>query len=80
MAIYNRYYLSRNQDFPEADLWAEMSGTSCGKPELRLYSRDENGPRALVTLDLPEALRLQSLLSEKFIPYSTQYTKQETVE
>lgn len=80
MAIYNRYYLSRNQNFPETELWAEMRGTTCGDPELKIFGRNEEGPQMLVKLNFAEAVRLQNLLSEKFVKCSSQFLHKETLE
>lgn len=68
----NRYYIAHDPNFPEGYLWAEMSGTSCGDPELRICGKSEDGAVTVLTLSLAEAFRLVKVLG-KFIEYSGAY-------
>lgn len=69
----NRYYICKDPAFPESDLWIEMTGTSCGNPILKICGKNENGPVTILNLSLAEACRLESILSEKFIKFSSDY-------
>lgn len=80
MALYNRYYLKRDQSFPEMEIWTEMTGTACGDPELKIFGRNEDGPQVLVKLNFAEAVRLKNVLDDKFLAFSSKFLQQETAE
>lgn len=69
----NRYYICKDPAFPESDLWIEMTGTSCGNATMQICGKNENGPVTILVLSLAEACRLEKILSEKFIPYSSNF-------
>lgn len=72
----NKYYIYKDPDIPETDIWCEMTGTDCGDPELQICGEDENGPVTVLNLNLAKACRLEKILSEKFIPFCTNFVQQ----
>jgi len=69
----NKYYICKDPNFPEADLWVEMTGTGCGNPALQIYGKNENGPVCVLNLSMAEAARLEKILSEKFLAFSANF-------
>lgn len=76
----NRYYIAHDPNFPEGDLWVEMTGTSCGDPELQIRGKNEDGPVTVLNLSLAEACRLEKVLMDKFINYSGAYLQRSETE
>ena len=60
----NRYYICRNPEFPEADLWIEMKSTTCGNSTLQIRGKNENGPVTIICLSMAEVSRMQKIFSE----------------
>ena len=69
----NKYYICKDPNFPEADLWCEMTGTTCGNAQLQICGKNEQGTVVILSLSLAEASRLERVLTDKFIRYSTSY-------
>ena len=60
-----RYYLQRDANLPEADLWADMADTQASYPKLLIYTNIDGKPAKLVTLPATAANRMVSVV-EKF--------------
>ena len=69
----NKYYICKDPNFPESDLWVEMTGTSCGNPALQIFGKNENGSVCILNLSMAEAARLSAILSEKFLTFSAAF-------
>ena len=76
----NRFYIARDPDFPEGDVWIEMHGTSCGNPVLEVWGKNPDGPVKVICLSMAEACRLEKVLSEKFVPFSSAYLQRSDLE
>lgn len=75
----NKYFICHDPNFPEGDLWLEMSGTSCGNPVLDFWGKNEEGPVKIISLSLAEACRIEKAIA-KFTEYSFAYLQRSETE
>ncbi len=59
-----RFYILKNADAPEEDLWVELENVNLAVPYLRLCCEGENGKQNIVTLTPAMASRLINSLRE----------------
>lgn len=59
-----RFYLQKDINYPEADLWAEMEGIQSPNPKLLIYTNIDGKPAKLVTLPAAAANRMISVVQK----------------
>lgn len=57
-----RYYIQKNDRFPETDLWVEMESTGTDNPKFYIYGNFQGRPVKQLTMSVPTANRLMSVV------------------
>lgn len=57
-----RYYIQRNEHYPESDLWVEMEQIGTEFPKFHLYGNFKGHPTKLITMSVPTANRLAAVV------------------
>lgn len=53
-----RYYIQRNEHYPESDLWVEMEQVGSEHPKFHVYGNYNGHPMKMLTMSVPTANRL----------------------
>lgn len=57
-----RYYIQRNEHYPESDLWVEMEQVGTEHPKFHIYGNYKGHPMKMLTMSVPTANRLMSVV------------------
>lgn len=57
-----RYYIQKQAQFPEMDLWAEMEDVQGASPKLHIFGCYEGHPTKVLTLSVPCANRMVAVV------------------
>ena len=60
----HRYYIQREAEKPEFDLWMEMNDEYSAVPEIHICYTGKNRKEVILNLALPTAIRMYKALTE----------------